>query len=70
LVEIDSAGARFSSSYPLICVPTTAVVAIVALVVIYLGVVGVGVLLTLGGGGYGTKRLLARHQRRRSRIKT
>jgi hypothetical protein len=69
LVEIDSAGARFSSSYPLICVPTTAVVAIVALVVIYLGVVGVGALLTLGGG-YGTKRLLARHQRRRSRIKT
>lgn len=47
----------------LICVPITAVVVIVALVVIYLGAVGVGALLTLGGGGYGTKRLLARRRR-------
>lgn len=48
----------------LICVPVAAVVAIVALIVIYLGAVGVGALLTLGGGGYGTKRLLARRRRR------
>lgn len=37
-----------------------------ALIVIYLGAVGVGALLTLGSGGYGTKRLLARHRRRRA----
>lgn len=49
----------------LLCVPIAAVVAIVALMVIYLGAVGVGALLTLGSGGYGTKRLLARHRRRR-----
>lgn len=53
----------------LICVPITAVVAIVALVSICLGAVGVGALLTLGGGGYGTKRFLA-HRRRRSRSKS
>ena len=47
----------------LICVPVTAVVAIVALVVIYLGAVGVGALVTLGGGG--TTWLLARRRRRR-----
>lgn len=54
----------------LICVPVVAVVAIVALVVIYLGVVGVGALVTLWGGGYGTTRLLARHRRGLSRGKT
>jgi phosphotransferase system glucose/maltose/N-acetylglucosamine-specific IIC component len=54
----------------LICVPIAAVVVIVALVVIYLGAVGVGALLTLGGGSYGTKRFLARRQRRRSRSTT
>jgi hypothetical protein len=48
----------------LICVPIAAVVMIVALVVIYLGAVGVGALVTLGGGGYGTKRFLARRRRR------
>jgi hypothetical protein len=48
----------------LIGVPIAAVVGIVALVVIYLGAVGVGALLTLGGGGYGTKRLLARRRHR------
>jgi hypothetical protein len=47
----------------LIGVPIAAVVAIVALVVIYLGTVGVGALLTLGGGG--TTWLLARRRRRR-----
>jgi hypothetical protein len=47
----------------LICVPIAAVVAIVALVVIYLGAVGVGALVTLGGGG--TTWLLARRRRRR-----
>lgn len=47
----------------LIGVPIAAVVAIVALVVIYLGAVGVGALLTLGGGG--TTWLLARRRRRR-----
>ncbi|MGH3898089.1 MAG: hypothetical protein ACRDTA_07495 [Pseudonocardiaceae bacterium] len=51
----------------LVCVPMAAVVVIVALVVIYLGAVGVGALLTLGGGGYGTRRLLARRWRRRPR---
>jgi hypothetical protein len=54
----------------LICGPTTAVVAIVALVVIYLGAVGVGALVTLGGGGYGIERFLARRRSRRSRSKT
>jgi hypothetical protein len=49
----------------LICVPIAAIVAIVALVVIYLGAVGVGALVTLGGGGYGATRLLTRRQRRR-----
>ncbi|MGH3984356.1 MAG: hypothetical protein ACREX8_06885 [Gammaproteobacteria bacterium] len=49
----------------LIGVPIAAVVAIVALVVIYLGTVGVAALLTGGGGGYGIKRLLTRRQRRR-----
>jgi hypothetical protein len=34
--------------------------------VIYLGVVGVGALVTLGSGGYGTKRLLTRRRRRRA----
>jgi hypothetical protein len=47
----------------LLCIPIAAVVFIVALVVIYLGALGVGALLTLGGGGYGTKRLLARRRR-------
>jgi hypothetical protein len=47
----------------LIGVPITAVVAIVALVVIYLGAVGVGAPLTLGGGG--TTWLLACCRRRR-----
>jgi hypothetical protein len=42
-----------------------AVVVIVALVVTYLGAVGVGALVTLGGGGYGTKRLLSRRRPRR-----
>jgi hypothetical protein len=51
----------------LLCIPIAAVVVIVALVVVYLGPIGVGALLTLGGGGYGTKRLLARRGRRRSR---
>jgi hypothetical protein len=46
----------------LICVPIAAVVAVVALVVIYLGAVGVGALLTFGGGGYGAKRLRARRR--------
>lgn len=49
----------------LICVPIAAFVAVVALVVIHLGTVDVGVLITLGSGGYGTKRPLARHRRRR-----
>jgi hypothetical protein len=44
----------------LIGVPITAAVAIVALVVIYLGPVGVGALITLGGGG--TTWLLARRR--------
>ena len=44
----------------LLCILLAAAVVIVALVVIYLGAVGVGALLTLvGGGGYGTKRFLA-----------
>ena len=47
----------------LIGVPITAIVAIVALVVIYLGAVGVGALLTAAGGGYAVKRLLARCRR-------
>lgn len=47
----------------LIGVPIAALVVIVALVVIYLGVVGVGTLLTLGGGGYGAKRFVARRRR-------
>ena len=51
----------------LICVPIAAVVVIVALFAIYLGAVGVGALLALGG--YGTTRLLAR-RRCRSRSKT
>lgn len=51
----------------LICVPITAVVAIIGLVVIYLGAVGVAALLTTGGGGYGLKRFLARRRRRRLR---
>jgi len=46
----------------LIGVPIAAVVAIVALVVIYLGAVGVGALVTLSGGGWGTTRLLARRR--------
>ena len=50
----------------LIGIPIAAVVAIVALVVIYLGAVGVGALVTLGSGGYGTTRLLARRRRRRA----
>lgn len=49
-----------------ICVPIAAVVVIVALVVIYVGAVGVGALLTLGGGGYGTTWLLAQHRGRLS----
>jgi hypothetical protein len=52
----------------LIGVPIVAVVAVVAIVVIYLGPVGVGALVTLGGGGYGTTRFLARRRwRRRAR---
>jgi hypothetical protein len=50
----------------LLCIPIAAVVFIVALVVIYLGALGVGALLTLGGGGYGTKRLVARRRRTQS----
>jgi hypothetical protein len=49
----------------LLCVPIVAVVVIVALVVTYLGAVGVGALVTLGGGDYGTKRLLSRRRPRR-----
>jgi hypothetical protein len=52
----------------LIGVPVVAVVVIVALVVIYLGAVGVGALVTLGGGSYGTKRLLSRRRRAQSRL--
>lgn len=48
----------------LICVPIAAVVMIVALIVIYLGAVGVTALLTSTGGGYGIKRFLARRRRR------
>lgn len=52
----------------LIGVPIAAVVVIVALVVIYLGPIGVGALLTASaGGGYGIKRLIAGRRRRRSR---
>lgn len=51
----------------LICIPIAAVIAIVALIVIYLGAVGVAALLTTGGGGYGLKRFLARCRRRRLR---
>jgi hypothetical protein len=50
----------------LICVPIAAVVAIVALVVVYLGAVGVGALVTLGGGGWGATRLLAQRRGRRA----
>ncbi|MGH3865223.1 MAG: hypothetical protein ACRDQ4_03630 [Pseudonocardiaceae bacterium] len=50
----------------LLCIPIAAVVAIVALIVIYLGAVGVGTLLTLGSSGYGTKRLLTRRRRHRA----
>lgn len=50
----------------LLCIPIAAVVAIVALVVVYLGAVGVGALLTLGSSGYGTRRLLTRRRRRRA----
>lgn len=49
----------------LICVPIAAVVAIVALVAIYLGAVGVGALLTLGGG-CGIERILACRRHRRA----
>jgi hypothetical protein len=55
----------------LICLPIVAVVAIVAIVAvvaIYLGPVGVGALLTVGGGGgYGIKRFIARRRRRRAK---
>lgn len=48
----------------LIGVPIAAVVAIVALVAIYLGPIGVGALLAASaGGGYGIKRFLARRRR-------
>jgi hypothetical protein len=47
----------------LIGVPIAAVVVIVALVVIYLGAVGVGALVTLGGGGYGAQRFLVYRRR-------
>jgi len=50
----------------LICVPLAAVVTIVALVVICVGAVVVGALVTLGGGGWGTTRLLARRRVRRA----
>jgi hypothetical protein len=50
----------------LICVPIAAVVLIVALIVIYLGAVGVGALATLGSGGYGIKRFLTRRRRLRA----
>jgi len=50
----------------LIGVPITAVVVLVALVVIYLGAVGVGALVTLGGGGWGAARLLAQRRVRRA----
>jgi hypothetical protein len=50
----------------LICVPIAAVVAVVALVVVYLGAVGVGALVTLGGGGWGATRLLAQRRGRRA----
>jgi hypothetical protein len=45
----------------LICVPIVAVVVIIALIVIYLGAVGVGALLALGGG-YGTKWFYTRYR--------
>ncbi|HEX5345975.1 MAG TPA: hypothetical protein VFW64_02565 [Pseudonocardiaceae bacterium] len=47
----------------LLCFPIAAVVAVVALVAIYLGPVGVGALLTGGGSGFGVTRLLARRRR-------
>lgn len=50
----------------LICIPIAAVVAIVALVVIYLGAAGVAALLTSASGGYSIKRFLARSRRRRA----
>jgi hypothetical protein len=50
----------------LLCVPIAAAVAIVALVVINLGAVGVAALLTSASGGYGIKRFLARGRRRRA----
>lgn len=49
----------------LLCIPIAAVVTIIALVVIYLGAVGVGALFTLGSGGYSTQRFLTRRRRRR-----
>jgi hypothetical protein len=42
----------------LICIPIAAVVAIVALVVIHLGAVGVAALLTSASGGYSIQRFL------------
>jgi hypothetical protein len=47
----------------LLCVPIATVVLIVALVVIYLGPIGVGALIAGGGGGYGIKRYVARRRR-------
>ena len=53
----------------LICIPIAAIVGIVALVVIYLGTVGVAALLTGGGSGYGIKRVLTRRRRRRAQAR-
>jgi hypothetical protein len=47
--------------------PTAAVVGVVAIVAIYLSPVGVGALLTLAGGGYGTTRYLTRGQRQKAK---
>lgn len=49
----------------LLLIPIVAVVVIVALIVMHLGPVGAGALLTGAGGGYGIKRLLARRRRHR-----
>lgn len=49
----------------LICIPIAAVVTIIALIVIHLGPVGAGALLTgSAGSGYGIKRFLAGRRRR------
>ena len=50
----------------LLCIPIAAAVAIVALIAIYLGPIGVGALLTTASGGYGAKRFLVHHRHRRA----